>query len=363
MSDSVDASGGIGRIVVERLRRSIRRPAGWIALGAVAVLLVVVAFFATVIAGSSPTGGGAVFSMVTWVTLGFAAVLAPVFAGSALNGRSPASSWVSSPASSSPATTTPDATPDARPGTSALVVGSWLAAWIGSLSLVVVALPLLLISAGFGRLSPVTVIVTLAMLAAESAVFTALAVGLSGVFRRPVASILTTYLVLAVLSLGTPIALLIAGSASSQPLVTIEIDAERDASGEPIGCLPPVTKTSPDDTVAHYESVWWLVVANPFVMVSDAAAGDVDGDGRPATLLGDAAQSYRSAQEPPQPDMSIEECSDGGSAAILLEEPADPGNPTWFWGLGVQVLLGAAALVGGRAALRRRGRGPGAPDA
>ncbi|WP_291049842.1 hypothetical protein [Herbiconiux sp.] len=356
MSDSVDASGGIGRVVAEGLRRSIRRPAGWIALGAVAVLLVVVAFFATVVAGSSPTGGGAVFSMVTWVTLGFAAVLAPVFAGSALNGRSPASS---------PATTSPDATPDAQPGTSALVVGSWLAAWIGSLSLVVVALPLLLISAGFGRLSPVTVLVTLAMLAAESAVFTALAVGLSGIFRRPIASILITYLVLAVLILGTPIALLIAGSAASQPLVTIEIEAERDASGEPIGCLPPVTKTSPDDTVAHYESVWWLVVTNPFVMVSDAAAGDVDGDGRPATLLGDAAQSYRSAQEPPQPEMSIEECSDGGSAAILLEEPADPGNPTWFWGLGVQVLLGAAALVGGRAALRRRGRGRqrGAPHA
>lgn len=343
MSESVVRPGGIGRIVAEGLRRSIRRPSGWIALGAVAVLLLVVAFFATVMAGSSPTGGGAVFSVVTWVTLGLTAVLVPVFSGSALNSRSQASSTYAT-------------TPDARPGTGALVVGSWLAAWIASLSLTVVALPLLLISAGFGRLSPGTVLITLALLAAESAVFTALAVGLSGVFRRPVASILTTFLLLAVLSIGTPIALLIAASAAAQPGVTIVIDAERDASGEPIGCLPPVTEISPEHTVWHYESVWWLVAANPFVVMSDAAAGDLDADGRPATLLGASAQSYRSVQQPPQPDMSIEECGEGGSAAILLEGTADPGQPTWFWGLGAQVLLAAAALVGGWAALRLRGR-------
>jgi len=157
-----------------------------------------------------------------------------------------------------------------------LVLGKWLAAWLSSLAFLVAvrSLPL----SGVFVLSGLhagTVAVSLLILIVLLAVISAIGVGLSGLLRRPLFSIVVTYLVVALLSVGTLIAFglgslafrsTVTATNSSVDWSTIEGNAQYDPdTGLPIGVECTLESTYTYQT-PRADYVWWLLAANPYVV-------------------------------------------------------------------------------------------------
>lgn len=304
------------------LARRLRTGAWYVAFGVTLVLTLVAAVIGWVFEGfSSGSAPGLPYSLVVFVLLAIGAVLTPLFA------VAPA----------------PDA---ATP-----VPARWLAAWVHSLGLVVAALPVLLITALPGGVSPATFVVSLLLVALEFAVFTAIAVSLAALVRRRGVAVLVAYLALAVLCLGTTG---VARLAATEQTVTVQettIGSRYDEATETVICLDPVTRTTSEQQDAP---AWGLLVLNPFVTLGDAAAFDVSETGIPRDLFGQTANGLRDARDPVTQLRYDDECGENATSP-LPDPPFQPmGAPLWYLGLGAQ--LGLAALLLAVAALRERGR-------
>ncbi len=87
-----------------------------------------------------------------------------------------------------------------------LLIGKWLAAWVASLGFLVVTIPLIGWAMTYGDVYLPGVPVLLGMLALELAIVCAIGVGVSAVANRTLFAVLISYLLVAMLGLGTLIA-------------------------------------------------------------------------------------------------------------------------------------------------------------
>ena len=97
--------------------------------------------------------------------------------------------------------------------------------------------------------------------------------------------------------------------------------------------------------VPRFDRVWWILAANPFVILADATPTTFDSNGCPVDLFGQIKAGVRGAQQVPETETTYDECSppvseQGKTPEEIIEESA----PSWFVGLGLQVLLAAGLL-------------------
>ncbi|MDO9395540.1 MAG: ABC transporter permease, partial [Herbiconiux sp.] len=326
---------GVGLILSLELRQRVRGVAWYVILGVFFALVALVTVGVWVMTGTWGGTGGTLFSSVVYFVLLLASLISPALSGNAVNGERESGTLATIQVTSVTA--------------GQIVIGKWLAAWIASLALLVVTVPFLAIAVGIGEVSALTVVASLAILTAELGVLSALGVGLSGVIRKPLFSVVVTYLTVAALSLGTLIAFTIAGSVTQVTVTQTTISPAYDESADSVaaGCEPPQVDTF---TTPRFDPYWGLLAVNPFVVVADASYGDFDERGEPANLFGYVALGVRQAQIAPETEVFYDWCH-GDSASYQDDGPTPQellrsGVPSWFIGLALQSGLGALALLG-----------------
>jgi ABC-type transport system involved in multi-copper enzyme maturation permease subunit len=330
---------GVGLIVALELKQRIRGVAWYVMLGVFFALVALVTLGVWAVTGTWGTSGGGLFSSIVYFVLLLASLISPALSGNAINGEREGGTLATIQVTAIT--------------TGQIVIGKWLAAWVASLALLVVTLPFLAIAVGIGAVSALTVVSSLAILAAELGVLAALGVGLSGLIRKPLFSVVVTYLTVAALSLGTLIAFTLAGSVTQVTVTQTTVSPQFDVDGDLIGCLPAETTTF---TTPRFDPYWGLLVVNPYVVVADASYGDFDPNGSPDNLFGYVALGVRQAQIAPETERFDDWCRESTATfqdeGPTAEELLRSGVPSWFIGLAIQAGLSALALFGAWRATR-----------
>lgn len=330
---------GVSLIVGLELRQRVRGVAWYVLLGVFFVivgLVTVLLWFAT---NAAYSGGGGMFSTIIFFVLLLGSLVSPALSGNAINGDRESGVLAT--------------TQVTLISTWQLVLGKFVAAWLTALAFLVAALPFLLFAVVLGEVSLSTIAISTLVLALELGIIAAIGVGLSGIQTRPLFSIVTTYLVIAALSIGTPIVFGLAGLATQSPATSTwsGFDWDNPPSDEQNGvwtCTDPVVT---EYSVPRFDRYWAVLAANPYVVLADAAPGTFDEDGYPRDLFGWIAVGVRSAQQAPELNSVSDACASG--LGPNDEQPRDfetaeqiynRSVPSWFVGLSIHLLLGAGAL-------------------
>ncbi|MEH3089591.1 MAG: ABC transporter permease [Microbacterium arborescens] len=348
---------------LELLQR-VRTVSWYVLLGVFAVLLVGVTALAFLAFGGfvmdAGQRGAGIYSTIVVVTLLLVVLVSPTLSGNSINGDRDS-------ATLAPVQVTLARTPE-------IILGKVLAAWITGLAFAAVAVPFLVIASFAGGVSPLVAVVSVAVLVVEIGVIAAIGVGLSGILARPLFSVASTYLVVSALVFGTLIAFGLGGTAFSSRGTTTYYAAVYDRTGSPqcrdgaedcwgdparMICAEPETS---DTTVPRFDRVWWILAANPFVVLADATPGEYDRRGYPVDLFGQITAGVRMAQITPDLHPVYGECTDVPARDSPSPEQVRAETvPSWFVGLGGQILLAGALLVwaGSRTSTPSRSLPPG----
>ncbi|NUL45733.1 ABC transporter permease subunit [Cellulosimicrobium funkei] len=254
-----------------------------------------------------------------------------------------------------------------------LLTGKWLASWIAALGFLVAALPYIVLAVVLGGLDLPGLVVFVLMVAVELGVICALGTAVSAIVSRTLFAVVATYLLVALFSLGTLI-----GFALTAPLTMTTVPANRavypdelpgfdeetgydTAEWVPVRCTGPMVPQETLDT----RSTYWMLAANPFVVVADAVprpqklAYDPDDPETwaPDGVMTSISTGVRFLQQPPEANI---ECANGqlpdhadqgnsGSQGDQgSQEDVSPGTPVWPLGLGIQVAVAAALFAWAR---------------
>jgi ABC-2 type transport system permease protein len=334
---------GMWLIVTLDLKQRVRGLAWYVLLGVFVLLVTIVTVLLVLATNAWDDGGGGVFSTIVFFVLLLGTLVSPALSGNAINGERDAGTLAT--------------TQVTLVTTAQLIVGKWIAAWLTALAFLAASLPFLVFAVALGHVSAATIGISTIVLAIELGVVAAIGVGLSGVITRPLFSVTVTYLAVAALSIGTLIAFGLGGVAVQSTVTQkyIGVDwAQFDENGMPpdsgpVDCLPPETRVY---QTPRFDLVWGFLAANPYVVVADAAPGSFDAQGNPRDLFGWIAVGVRGAQQAPELDPVVDDCSgwtpNGQYPGRDFETPQeiyDRAVPSWFVGLTIHALLGAGALL------------------
>lgn len=352
-----DFFAGVRTMIGLELRQRVRGIAWYVLLSIFFVVLLIVTALAVMASGFAGPSGGLVYSVVAYVVLLIATLVTPAISGGAINGDRDA-------ATLAPIQVT-------LLSTGQIVIGKFLAAWLTGLSFLVVAVPFMIFAAivgasssemawrtavysagseatGSTNVGPLTVICSLAVLIVEVGVVAAVGVGLSGVIARPVLSVVTAYLVIAALSIGTLIAFGLGGAAIASTATTSSRINEYDPqTGLPTTDPPTCQEWEVNQYRApRFDLVWGFLAANPYVIMADATPITFDQRGNPVDLFGQISAGVRLAQKPPILERTYDECSQTpvGEPFVPVRDQIEGAVPSWFVGLGIQLLLAGGAL-------------------
>lgn len=332
---------GIGTVFGLEIRQRVRNRGWYIMLGIWFVVVAAVVGLAALSAGQDEFGPGQVmFELVIAFVLFFGMLIAPALSANSITG-------------------------DRANGTLAilqntlltpgqLLWGKWLASWAAALGFLLVTLPLIGWAMTYGDVYLPAAPVLLGMLALQLAIVCALGVGVSALANRTLFAVMITYLLVAMLGFGT----LIAYGLSMQ-LVKTEVQVSNQTwpdeymaenshvewDGDNYTCE---TRTYTQQTYAT-ERITWLLAANPFVVVADAAPRVPTPEDpsmfAPAGPMGAISMGVRYSQAGPAYQIP---CLNGVKNTDLPPTPA----PMWPLGLGIQVLLAGGILAAGRNKLK-----------
>lgn len=339
----------LGTIVGLELTQRTRSVAWYVLLGVFALLLVIVTALSFLAWGSVDRPGGAIYSTIVYITLLLVVLVSPTLSGNAINGDRDAATLA--PVQVTLATAFE------------ILVGKFLAAWITGLAFVAVAVPFLVLATLTGGGAPATITVSLLVLVFEVGVIAAIGVALSGILSRPLFSVATTYLVVAALVIGTLIAFALVGYSIRSEAVSSYRSFEYDQySGDTFPCMPgeePRDDHPCDEDaevrcgewqistyeVPRFDHVWWLLAANPFVILADATPTQFDEYGAPNDLFGQIKFGVRAAQQPPELDQRWDDCAPQPQGDQRTpEEIIDQSTPIWFVGMALQLVLAAGLM-------------------
>jgi ABC-2 type transport system permease protein len=340
---------GTGVIFSLEMRQRLRGVAWYVLLGVFFLLFLITTVITSIIvfaasnADPNANVGGPLYSLIIYFVLLLGSLVAPAMSGNAINGDRDAGTLAT--------------TQVTLITTGQLVFGKFLAAWVTALGFLVIALPFLIYGAIVGGPSPATVVISLLVLAAELGVVAAIGVGLSGLIARPLFSVVVTYLSVAALTLGTAIAFTLGGLAVETHTVMYSYDNIHQKTQTCTGL------EQYDAEVPRFDLAWGFLAPNPFIILSDAVPTTYDHNGNPSDLFGTFKLGERAAQLPPftasspkaacRADLGYD--NDSGlqySARKIIDTTA----PTWAIGLGIQLVLAIAALLGAWARTRTPAR-------
>ena len=325
---------GLWLIAAIELRQRVRGVAWYVLLGVFVVLLLIVTVLLAITfnlaasaGGDGAQSGAPIFSTIIYFVLLLGTLVAPALSGNAINGDRESGTLAT--------------TQVTLISTTQLVLGKFLAAWLTSLAFLGVAVPFLLIAQILGGVAGATIGVSILVLAVELGVVSAIGVGLSGIIRRPLFSVVVTYLIVAALSIGTLIGFSLGGIVLQQRIV-VPAASYDDGSGS---CQIERSYTT---SVPGFDRVWWLLAANPYVVLADAVPTHYGEAGFPDDLFGLIKIGVRSAQIPVDPaSYSYSDCgATQPHRSPTPREIIDSTVPSWFVGLLLQLALAAALLLG-----------------
>lgn len=339
----------LGTIISLELTQRMRSVAWYVLLGVFALLLVIVTVLSFLAWGYTDRPGAAIYSTIVYITLLLVVLVSPTLSGNAINGDRDAATLA--PVQVTLATT------------AEILLGKFLAAWVTGLAFVAVSVPFLVIATLAGAGNPATIGVSLLVLVFEVGIIAAIGVALSGILSRPLFSVATTYLVVAALVIGTLIAFALVGyTVRSEATNHHRSYNYEEYQGETYPCMPgeePMGDYPCDDDVditcgewqtstyevPRFDRVWWLLAANPFVILADATPTTFDRNGYPVDLFGQIKSGVRWAQLPPDLEQRWDDCSPRPyEEQPTAEEVMAQTAPSWFVGMGLQVLLAAGLL-------------------
>jgi ABC-2 type transport system permease protein len=337
----------VGTIADLELRQRVRSTAWYVLLGVAAVLLLAVTLLLLATAGIFGRDGGpqAVSAVVFFVLL-LGTLVTPALSGGAINGDRDAG--------------TLSTTQVTLIRGWQLVLGKFLAAWTAALAFLAIAVPFLLIAAAFGGADPGVLLTALGVTVLELGVIAAVGVGLSALIARPIFSVVTTYLVVAALSLGTLVAFGLGGLAFP---VTVTSTYEGYSAGA----------VNNDGTVVHavcdaptvdrysapsYDKLWGILAANPYVVLADAVPGRFDARGNPVDAFAGIKVAERTVQIPAARSQYYSDCHPGRNTSTNEDPRAVIAKtvPTWTVGLLIHVALAVLALLAAVRAVRTPAR-------
>jgi ABC-2 type transport system permease protein len=337
---------GAGVIFSLEMRQRIRGVAWYVLLGVFFGILLIVTVITTLVvfsAGDRTRLGGPIYSLVIYFVLLLGALVAPAMSGNAINGDRDSGTLAT--------------TQVTLITTGQLVFGKFLAAWATALGFLAVSIPFLVFSAAVGGTNPLTVFVSLVVLIVELGVIAAIGVGLSGLISRPLFSVVVTYLSVAALTLGTLIAFALGGLAVQSKTVMYDYDNIHQTTQT---CTGIHSYTS---NVPRFDLDWGILAPNPFIVLTDAVPTTYDRNGEPIDLFGDFKFTERSAQESPFRDSTpAAACRDdlgftsGSGDSDNAAKVVSSTTPSWAVGLGIQLILAVAALLGAWAKTRTPAR-------
>lgn len=318
----------LGVITALELRQRLRSVAWYVLMGVFAVVLLGVTVLSFSVWGSfgSDQDRTGVYSTIVYVVLLLVTLVSPAISGNAINGDR------------ENATLAALQVTQARTGE--IVLGKFIAAWITGLAFLGVAVPFILVAAITGGIRVDVFGVSILVLIVEVGVFAAIGVGLSGLIARGLFSVVSSYLVVAFLTIGTLIVFSLGGMAfTSETHSRYRDTTATGACGE--------WQTS-SVTQPRFDRVWGVLALNPFIILADATPAHFSPEGEPQDLFTTFAIGIRGAQQAPTPPEDYDYCDqtpDWGQDYPTSKEVYDNSIPSWFVGLGVHVLLAAGLLV------------------
>lgn len=321
----------IARLELTQRLRSV----GWyVLLGVFALVLLGVTGLAFAVYSWGDAVGAGVFSIVVNIVLLLVVLVSPTLSGNAINGDRDAATLA--------------AVQVTAVSTGDIMIGKLLAAIATGGAFLVVALPFLAFSLLGGGANGWVLLVSLLILAVEIVVVAAIGVGLSGLIARPLFSVATTYLVVAAFVVGTLIVFALGGMAVRSEATNYH--RAYDSSGN-VDCDSWETSTY---EVPRFDLVWWSLAANPFVVLADATPTEFSPEGNPVDLFGQIKYGLRSAQQSPL-EQRWDECDPTGGYRTP-EEVIDDSVPSWFVGLGLQLVIAGSLFAGAWARTRTPAR-------
>jgi ABC-type transport system involved in multi-copper enzyme maturation permease subunit len=274
-----------------------------------------------------------VFGIVVFLVLGLGGLVAPALTATSINGDRSAGVLA--------ALQTTLLTP------AEIALGKLLAAWVTALALLAAALPVL----GWAYLgggTPVTrLLTTLAVLSLSLLVVCAVGLGWSAVAARSSSSTVLTYLTVLFLGLGLPIMFAVTAPLAQETRavqVRHEGPPRLDADGNPVAPGACVTDTE-QRTDFRTDRTWWLLAANPFVVVADSAPpvrlAGAFGIGEPLTAIRDAVRQLRLPPAQGVVDECVQSNESFQESERQRQQDADALPATWPYGLAMDLVLGA----------------------
>ncbi|VEG29083.1 ABC transporter permease [Actinomyces howellii] len=240
-----------------------------------------------------------------------------------------------------------------------IAVGKLAAAWAAATTFLGVALPFLLVLTLLRGASWAAFLAHLLILVVSLGAVCAVGLGFSAVCARTSSSAVLTYLVVAALSIGSPLLMIISALAITTPQTEIVYEID-DYSAS-----PPTCTTTPTQTTHHVQRpdlVWWMLTPNPFVAVADVSGrapfpvdrSDPD-DASALSLLSGVGQFVDEIRTPEPSTVIINRCEDADSVSASNEEWENM-DYLAFWPASLLLLVALGA--GGTAAASRRLRTP-----
>jgi len=328
----------IGTIARLELTQRLRSAGWYVLLGCFALILLAVTAYSFVAYSYGDAMGAGVFSIVVNTVLLLVVLVSPTLSGNAINGDRDAATLAAVQVTAA--------------STGDIMIGKLVAAVATGGAFLVVAVPFMAVSLIGGGAHPATLAVSLLVLAIEIIIVAAVGVGFSGLIARPLFSVAATYLVVAALTIGTLIAFGLGGAAFRTEITTQT--RPYDSTGNVV-CDRWDTYTS---EMPRFDQVWWVLSANPFVVLADATPTSFDAYGYPQDMFGQIKFGVRSAQLPPSPYPQWDECHPNRprEEPPTAQEVIDSTVPSWFVGLGIQIVIAGSLFAGAWARTRTPAR-------
>ena len=335
---------GLRTVAVLELRQRVRSTRWktalivWFLMVGLVTLLATGAF--SILAGdrSAPDDsyGGIVYSIVVGFVLFLGLLVAPTLSSGAINGDRNAGTLATLQVTLlSPAE---------------IVLGKLAAAWIAALAFLVASIPFLIWALVGGGVYWLALLTTVLMLALVLGVVCAIGLGFSALVGKTSGSAVLTYLTIGAITAVLPIlfGLLVPATTTTESVRVWGVEAGYTWEET---TAPECEWQTQEIDVWHSERTWWLLAPNPFVVVADAQPlnGDPEAlaaDGNMLATLQYGVRYARTGNDGPQ-DWCSSYMMDGSTTQP--ESPVEPVQVTdqlvWPWGLGFDLLLGAAGVV------------------
>ena len=338
---------GVRTIMVLELRQRVRATRWRIMLGIwLAVLIVLCGGLVIAVETTSSTGPSndyllTLYDIVVCFVLGIGLIVAPTLSATSINGDRA------------------DATLALLQATALrsqeIVVGKLLAAWVAAIAFLGVAVPFLILLTVAGGSHWQALLAHLVILVFTLGAVCAIGLGFSGLTARPSASAVLTYLVVAALTVGTPLATAVSASLVTGPQTVVTYRMDYDASSEEQFVCKPEPEVSTHD-VTRTNRIWWMLAPNPFVALGDATAHAPQQPasasfGDPASLLSLTGQGVDIMRNPQADRVVHNYCEDREDSHDDSSSRRNRGGPLaehlvfWPASLAVLVALGAGGVV------------------